>query len=39
MRHSYMRNGIAVVAVEFGLLGMILALAGGLAVLSLGLSI
>ncbi len=39
MRRSYMRNGIAAAAFEFGLLGMMLALAGGLAVLSIGLSI
>lgn len=39
MRRSYMRNGIATVAFELGLLGMMLALAGGLAVLSIGLSI
>jgi hypothetical protein len=34
-----MRNGIATMVFEFGLLGMMLALAGGLAVLSIGLSI
>jgi len=39
MRRSYMRSSIATVAVEFGLLGIMLALAGGLAVLSIGLSI